>query len=73
MRPRSAAAPRTPSVPLALGPIRWLNLSKAGALLLNIYLSAGNLNEIVIVIVIVNLVSEPPEIGVFGFDSGIST
>ena len=52
MRPRSAAAPRTPSVPLALGPIRWLNLSKAGALLLNIYLSAGNLNEIVIVIVI---------------------
>ena len=51
MRPRSAAAPRTPSVPLALGPIRWLNLSKAGALLLNIYLSAGNLNEIVIVIV----------------------
>ena len=45
-------APRTPSVPLALGPIRWLNLSKAGALLLIIYLSAGNLNEIVIVIVL---------------------
>jgi hypothetical protein len=41
-----------PSVPLALGPIRWPNSSKAGALSLNLYSSVGNLNEIVIVIVI---------------------
>jgi hypothetical protein len=42
-----------PSVPLALGPTRWSNSSKAGALSLNIYSSVGYLNEIVIVIVIV--------------------
>ncbi len=41
-----------PFVPLALGPIRWPNLSNAGALQLNIYSSVGNLNEVVIVIVI---------------------
>jgi hypothetical protein len=41
-----------PSVPLALGPIRWPNSSKAGALSLNVYESVGYLNEIVIVIVI---------------------
>ena len=33
-------------------------MSKAGALLLNIYLSVGNLNEIVIVIVIVNSIHD---------------
>eukprot|EP01043_Picozoa_sp_COSAG02_P049372 COSAG02_NODE_4952_length_4788_cov_252.664747_1_plen_117_part_00 len=41
----SAAALRTPSVPLALGPIRWPNSStgKVGALSLNLYSSVGYL------------------------------
>jgi hypothetical protein len=42
-----------PSVPLALGPIRWPNSSKAGALSLNIGESVGYQNEIVIATVIV--------------------
>ena len=48
-----------PSVPLALGPIRWPNSSKAGALSLNLYSSVGNLNEIVIVIVVLSEHSLP--------------